>query len=97
MARTPRNAAGDIVYHVLNRANGRMQIFKKNLNYQAFEKLLAEAKKKYPLRILAYYLMPTHWHLLLYPVHDDDMPRFMRWLGLTHIQRWHASHQTRRS
>ena len=94
MARVPRNATGGIVYHVLNRANGRMQIFRTDRDYQAFVDLLQEAKKKYPMRILAYCLMPNHWHLLLYPESDDDLPRFMRWLGLTHTQRWHAAHKT---
>lgn len=94
MARTPRNAIGDTVYHILNRANGRMTIFKKDRDYQAFEVLLEEAKEKYPMRILAYCLMPNHWHLLLYPQGDEDMPRFMRWLDLTHTQRWHTAHNT---
>lgn len=94
MARTPRNAVGDMVYHVLNRANGRMQIFNKDGDYRAFEDLLVEAKEKYPMRILSYCLMPNHWHLLLYPYADNDMPHFMRWLGLTHTQRWHAVHKT---
>lgn len=94
MARTPRNAVGNMVYHVLNRANGRMQIFNKDGDYRAFEDLLVEAKEKYPMRILSYCLMPNHWHLLLYPQADNDMSRFMRWLGLTHTQRWHAFHNT---
>ncbi len=94
MARTPRNAIGDMVYHVLNRANGRMQIFERDSDYYAFEQLLTEAKGKYPMRILSYCLMPNHWHLLLYPAADADMPSFMRWLGLTHTQRWHAAHKT---
>lgn len=29
MGRAPRTDVGNIVYHVLNRANGRMPIFKK--------------------------------------------------------------------
>ena len=29
MARIPRSAVGNMVYHVLNRANGREKIFKK--------------------------------------------------------------------
>lgn len=94
MARAPRSAAGNIVYHVLNRANGRMQIFRHDKDYQAFERLLGEAKEKYPMRILSYCLMPNHWHLLLYPRSDDDMPHYMRWLGLTHTQRWHTAHKT---
>jgi len=94
MARTPRNATGNTVYHVLNRANGRMQIFRKESDYQAFVELLGEAKEKYPMRILSYCLMPNHWHILLYPEGDNDLPRFMRWLGLIHTQRWHAAHKT---
>lgn len=94
MARAPRSAIGNIVYHVLNRANGRMHIFRQDKDYEAFEKLLAEAKEKYPMRILSYCLMPNHWHLLLYPKGDMDMPQYMRWLGLTHTQRWHAAHKT---
>jgi hypothetical protein len=29
MVRIPRNAVGDMVYHVINRANGREKYFKK--------------------------------------------------------------------
>ncbi len=94
MARIPRQAVGDMVYHVLNRANGRMRIFTRDQDYQAFETLLGEAKEKYSMRLLSYCLMPNHWHLLLYPRGNDDLPRFMRWLGLTHTQRWHTAHKT---
>lgn len=71
-----------------------MRIFKKEKDYQAFVDLLGEAKEKYPMRLLAYCLMPNHWHLLLYPEGGNDLPHFMRWLGLTHTQRWHAAHKT---
>lgn len=94
MARTPRSAVGNVVYHVLNRANGRMRIFRKDRDYEAFEKVLKDAKERYQVRILSYCLMPNHWHLLLYPRVGGDMPRFMRWLGLTHTQRWHTAHKT---
>ena len=26
--------------------------------------------------------------------HDGDLPEFMRWLTVTHTQRWHAAHGT---
>jgi putative transposase len=35
-------------------------------------------------------LMPNHWHLLLKPYKDGDLSIFMRFLTLTHTQRWHA-------
>lgn len=94
MPRPPRSATGDVVYHVLNRANARMAIFKKDRDYSLFEETLEEAKEKCPMRILSYSLMPNHWHFVVYPSHDDDMPRFMRWLTLTHTQRWHVAHHT---
>lgn len=83
-----------MVYHVLNRANGKMKIFHKDKDYIAFVSVLAEAKKKYPVRVLAYCLMPNHWHLVLYPYGDIDLARFMGWLTLTHTQRWHVHYKS---
>lgn len=40
------------------------------------------------MKILAYCLMPNHWHFVLYPKNSKDLPLFMRWLTLTHTQRW---------
>ena len=65
----PRNARVDVggeVYHVINRANGRLRIFNKDEDYQLFEKLLLETKELIGMRILAYELMSNHWHLVLY-------------------------------
>lgn len=88
MPRAPRSIIGNTVYHVLNRANARMQIFEKEKDYEAFENVLIEAKEKYPMRTLAYCMMPNHWHFVLYPKKDGDLALFMRWLTLTHTQRW---------
>ena len=41
MPRSKRIAKGGIVYHALNRANGRLRIFKKARDFEAFEELLA--------------------------------------------------------
>ena len=42
MARIPRGIVGDIPYHILNRANGRQTIFKKDKDYEAFLKIIKE-------------------------------------------------------
>lgn len=88
MPRPPRTIEVDTVYHALNRANARMRIFEKEKDYLAFEKILIEAKGKYPMRILAYCLMPNHWHFILRPKENNGLASFMRWLTLTHTQRW---------
>ena len=95
MPRRLRFATGGFVYHVLNRAVGRATIFEKTGDYAAFEKVLRQAKKWLPMRVLAYCAMPNHWHLVVWPKHDGDLSEYFRWLTVTHTQRWHAHYHTR--
>jgi putative transposase len=92
MPRIARRAPGGLVYHVLNRANGKLRLFKKNEDYEAFEKVLAEAHERVPIRVLDWCVMPNHWHLVLWPAREGQLSQFMRWLTLTHTQRWKAAH-----
>ena len=88
MPRTARHAPGGMVFHVLNRGVGRMQLFDKPADYTAFESVLAETHQVRPMRICAYCVMPNHWHLLLWPENDGDLGRFMQRLTITHARRW---------
>jgi len=90
MDRPPRVNAGGLLYHVLNRANARMQTFHKPADYEAFEGVLAEAVERVQMRVLSYCVMPNHWHLVLWPHGDGELSQFVGWLTLTHTQRWHA-------
>lgn len=94
MPRRLRVSSGGYAYHVLNRAVGRMRIFGKPRDYEAFEEVLLKAKERLPMRILAWCVMPNHWHLVLWPRGDGDLSEFMRWLTVTQTQRWHAAHRT---
>ena len=94
MPRTNRVDIANTPYHVINRANARMQIFDNDKDYKLFEDVLEEAKEKFDMRILSYCIMPNHWHLSLYPKKDGDIQLFMRWLSMTHTQRWHSQHKT---
>jgi len=66
-----------------------MEIFEKENDYRAFEALLAETLARFRMRLLAYGLMPNHWHLVLCPREDGDLGRFMQRLTTTHVRRWH--------
>jgi len=90
MPRRPRLSTGGIAYHVLNRRVGRLELFEKPADYFSFEKILAEAHDRTGIRIAAYCLMPNHWHLLLWPRTDGELSEVMRWITVTHTQRWHA-------
>jgi putative transposase len=94
MPRQARNAPGGLVYHVLNRAVARHAIFQKDGDYEAFERVFAEALEKHPIRVLSYCLMPNHWHLVLWPSEDGELTAFVRWLTHTHTMRWHAHYHS---
>jgi putative transposase len=83
-----------LVYHVLNRAVARLALFEKDADYEAFERVMGEALEKHPTRLLAYQLMPNHWHLVIWPREDGELTEFVRWLTHTHVMRWHAHYQT---
>jgi REP element-mobilizing transposase RayT len=67
-----------------------MNLFEREADYDAFEKVLAEAVERVETRLLAYCLMPNHWHLVVWPRENGELSRFVGWLTLTHTQRWHA-------
>ena len=96
MPRRARTIVGGLPYHVLNRANGRLRLFKKDADLAAFEAVLAEACQRLPLRILGYVVMPNHWHFVVWPELgvDRQVSEFFRWLTVTHTQRWHAHRGT---
>jgi putative transposase len=94
MSRPKRITLGGYVYHALNRANGRLRIFKKQGDFEAFEKIIAQGLERFNMRICGYCIMSNHWHLLLWPYEDGSLSDFMRWITLTHTQRYHAAHGT---
>jgi putative transposase len=96
MPRRARSIVGGYAYHVLNRANGRLRLFRKEADFAAFERVIDEAFERVPLRILGYTLMGNHWHFVVWPRQrqHQQVSEFFRWLTVTHSQRWHAHHGT---
>ena len=83
-----------MIFHVFNRGNARETIFFDDADYEAFEKVLADTMEQVSMRVLGYCLMPNHWHLVLWPVHDGDLARFVQRLTTTHVRRWHRDRQS---
>jgi len=77
-----------MVFHALNRGVGRTRIFCRERDYEAFEETVEETLRLYPMRILAYCLMPNHWHFVLWPENDGELSAFLQRLTNTHTQRW---------
>jgi REP-associated tyrosine transposase len=94
MPRPKRTAPGGYCYHVLNRGNARQEVFHKAADYAAFLRLLDEAQARCPMRVLAYCLLPNHFHLVLWPRKDGDLSRWMQWLQTTQVRRYHEHYHT---
>jgi putative transposase len=83
-----------MIYHALNRANFRSRLFRETAHDADFLGMVEENLNFVPMRLLAYCLMPNHWHLVLYRRADGDLSKFLRRLTLTHRQRYHAKTRT---
>ena len=94
MPRVSRVDVGGYVYHVLNRANARVQIFDRDEDYASFEEVLEEGNQRFAMPILAYCVMPNHWHFVLHPKDDGDLARYIGWITNTHTRRWHTERKT---
>ena len=92
MPRRLRVSSGGFAYHVLNCAVARERIFRRAKDYEAFEKVLARGEGAHAFAGVV--RAAEHWHLVLWPPADGDLSEFMRWLSVTHTQRWHAAHPT---
>ena len=78
-----------MVFHVLNRGVGRMPLFTKEREYEAFEAIVEKTLNSCPMRICGYCLMRNHWHLVLWPERDGELPAFMQKLTITRVRNWH--------
>ena len=94
MPRTARAIVGGICYHVINRGNARATVYHSRRDYAAFLTLMKLASERIPMRILAFCLMPNHFHLVLWSYCDGDISRWMHWLLTSHAKRHHRINRT---
>lgn len=89
MPRVKRITAAGVIQHVMNRGNRRATIFRKPSDYKAFVSLLTEAAARFRVRLIAFCVMPNHWHLVLIPDEVGAISSYMRWVSGTHVRRYH--------
>lgn len=94
MPRTSRASQGGYVYHVINRGNAGTKVFRKQDDYRAFIQLMVDANQRLAMRLTGYCLMPTHFHLILWPYGDADLSRWMQWLLTSHVRRYHRHYRS---
>lgn len=97
MPRIARGFREGYHYHILNRGNGKQEIFHDINDYRVFINLIRDAKKRWPINIHAYCLMPNHFHMVLATEDDGNslnLSRFMQWLMTSHVRRHHSFYNT---
>jgi putative transposase len=82
-----------MVFHVLNRGVGKMPLFGKDGDYEAFERMIEKTLETRFMRICAYCLMPNHWHFVLWPERDGQLGDFLQKLAVTHVRNWQERHR----
>jgi putative transposase len=88
MPRRSRAGISHVVFHVLNRAVQGLTLFEGCHEYARFLEILVKTMRRAPMRLLAYTVMPNHWHLVLWPDRDQDLALFMKLLTGIHAQEW---------
>ena len=78
IGRPQRASAGGWIDHVLNRANAQSPIFETPEDFEAFERVLAEAVERTGIRLLAYCVPGNHWHLVVCAMSPCSPPRVTR-------------------
>ena len=78
------------IYHVYDRGNDRRILFKSPAEFDLFVGLLRDARKRTRVRVLAYCLMPNHWHLILESCLPRDISRFVARLKQVHTVKVHV-------
>ncbi|MSM40404.1 MAG: transposase [Geobacter sp.] len=94
MPRIARGLADGHFYHIINRGNGRQEVFHKPEDYAAFVGLLHESADRFTVGVYAWCLMPNHFHLLVQPEQAECLSAWMQWLMTSHVRRYHRHYRT---
>lgn len=94
MPRPRRVCPDEVPQHIVNRGNRRAKIFLSRADYLGFLAALAEAAETTVVRLVAYCLMPNHWHLVLWPYAGSEIPAYMQRVMNAHIRDMHRRHGT---
>ena len=94
MPRPPRVFPPETALHIINRGNDRRALFSGDGEYAKFLVLIRRAARHHPVRILAYVLMPNHWHLVVVPGQTEHVSRFLQRLTGAHAARLRRATRT---
>ncbi len=82
------------IYHIYNRGHRKATVFHDRQDYLHFLRQLREYLEKYPVTLIAYCLMPNHFHLLLRQDGDDGISDLMQAFGTSLSKSYNKKYNT---
>lgn len=73
-------------YHIFNRTLGNELLFHNRANYLHLIRLMERYKREYQMSIIAYCLMPNHYHFVLRQDAGKPISQFIRVLFNAYVQ-----------
>ena len=73
-------------YHIFNRGINRQKIFLSKENYLYCVRLLKKHSESYLITVIAYCLMPNHYHLLLRQESDISISKYVNVVFSAYVQ-----------
>ncbi len=61
----------------VNRRNTRQTTFRKEADYEAFERILGEGTQRYEIYLFSWQLMPDHWHKICWECNAGQFTQVM--------------------
>lgn len=85
MARQLRIEYPGAMYHITSRGNKRREIFCDDSDYEKFLKIINNGTDFFKVEVMAYCLMPNHFHFLL-RTKKGNLSRFMQWVNVSYTR-----------
>jgi len=84
----------DHFYHIYNRGNNKQKIFRRRWDFQFFLKKMYHYFSKARIDVIAYCLMPNHFHLLIHITQEIDFHNVMKSFSTSYVRSFHLWHKT---
>ena len=81
-------------FHLYNRSNRKAEVFHDRQDYLYFLRQLREYQQKYPVTLIAYCLMPNHYHLLVRQDGDGAISDMMQAFSTSLSKSYNQKYQT---
>ncbi len=73
-------------YHIINRGNAKQKVFFDTHDYSQFIESVSLAIQKHPVDVLAYCLMPNHFHFVVRANQAEDLSKWIHLFMTRHLQ-----------